>query len=135
MFDLKIQSSQPPRDKTVMGRKICSGLKLVNGPLVFNGQAALIFSNKGGAFDRMGQLEYDAEYKPRKQTKGQKPPKPIAYPYQIYRQYDKDKQVNELEAPEADVITYCHRLERNGSNAAGKVFFVVSEKDPPQIQQ
>src|SRR5450432_63087 len=65
MFDLEIQSSDQPGNDRVVGSKISRGTDLVYGPLVLHPARLDIGNGKGGMFDRMCQLEDQAQHKPR----------------------------------------------------------------------
>src|SRR5579872_1987166 len=69
MFDLEIQPPHQPGNHRVVGCEIGSRTDLVHGPLILEPAGLDIGYGKGGMFNGMRQLEYQAQHKSRHKSK------------------------------------------------------------------
>src|ERR1700676_3797095 len=106
MFNLKIQSPYQPRYKSVMGSKICRGIYLVNGPLVFNFVGIYIGYGKTCMFHGMGQLENNADQETGDGRRNKKSNDPGSNTCHIYRKGNKNKCMKQFKKPKVDMIHY-----------------------------
>src|SRR5688572_15677294 len=111
MFYLEIKSANKPVYNFIACSKICSGLYLVNGPLILKLVCDLIRNRKCSMFYGMCKLEYNTEHKPCEQSEHQEPYHPLRESKHIDRQCNKYESMQKFESPEDKMITKLHWLQ------------------------
>src|SRR6476620_7660244 len=134
MLDLKIQSAYKPGNELIFCSKIGCSFYLVNSPLIFHFAGFQVSYRKRCMFNGMCKLENKTQYETCHQREDEKTNKPRFKPHHINRQADKQKEMNQFETPENKMIAQLHFFNRRGSNSAFKIFLIIQQKYPKDVE-
>src|SRR5690349_11083988 len=96
--------------------KVSRGFDLVNSPFIFQFTCSFIRHGERSMFNRMCQLEYDADHKTCEEGKDQEAHQPGNEPNHINGNKHIQSKVQNLGSPEIKMIHKAHFLQWGGSN-------------------
>jgi len=134
VFDLEVQAADQPGHDRIAGGEIGRRLDLVYRPFVLHLAGDLTCQRERCMLDRVRQLEDHAQHKPSHHRHDRKTDQPVIPAEAVDRERNKNKSMDDFETPEHKMIIQAHLLERHDPDPALKIFHIIHDEYPEDIE-